>query len=290
MKRAQRVAGKRMIIAAGVYVFELAGLVIAALGIGALEQEALDFIGRVERVAFLLVQLVGEALEHAANVGGVRLPTLVDDVAEDQHLARTEDIRRPPVEGAPVDTQPQIALPLRGKAANRGAVEGQVVPALQQELLVVVQHVQPAFQVAEQHRHRLDSLLVGEIFQALLLNLADINAVEPVRFGAQVHLFQFVVRKREEITQFRRHATPYLKRISATSRHVVTVVYDWTGCKGLPLRLQGLRLSNPEENLDGAHSGNLCALSQVSVIRFSPLAIRFSPFARHADAPPRLSS
>ena len=95
-ERAQRIAGQRVIVAAGVDVFELAGLVIVALGVGALEQEAFDFVGGVERVAFLLVQLVGVALQHAANVGGVRRAALVDDFAEHQHLARAETRRRAP--------------------------------------------------------------------------------------------------------------------------------------------------------------------------------------------------
>src|SRR5260370_1762320 len=53
----------------------------------------------------------------------------------------------------------QIAFALRGEAADGRAVEGQVVPALDKELLVVIEHVQPAFQVAEQDRDGLDALL-----------------------------------------------------------------------------------------------------------------------------------
>ena len=95
-ERAQRIAGQRVIVAAGVDVLELAGFVIVALGVGALEQEAFNFVGGVERVALLLVQLVGVALEHAANVGGVGRAVLVDDFAEDQHLAGAEDVGRTP--------------------------------------------------------------------------------------------------------------------------------------------------------------------------------------------------
>src|SRR5438132_8245452 len=72
---AQRVAGKRVVVAAGVDVFEFAGFVIAALGVGAGEEEALDFIGGVERVALLVEQPVGVALEDAANVRGDRKST-----------------------------------------------------------------------------------------------------------------------------------------------------------------------------------------------------------------------
>ena len=65
---AQRIARQRVVIAAGIHVFELAGLVIAALGIGPFEKEALDFVGGVQRVALLLVKLVRVSFENAANV------------------------------------------------------------------------------------------------------------------------------------------------------------------------------------------------------------------------------
>src|SRR5438874_1986212 len=94
---AQRVAGKRVVVAAGV-----AGFVIAALGVGAGEEEALDFIGGVERVALLVEQPVGVALEDAANVRGVGRPILVDDMPEDQNFAGAEYVRRRPVERAPI--------------------------------------------------------------------------------------------------------------------------------------------------------------------------------------------
>jgi hypothetical protein len=59
----------------------------------------------------------------------------------------------------------QIAFALRGEAADGGAVEGEVVPALDQEFLVVIQHVQAAFQIAEQHGDGLDALFVGQILE-----------------------------------------------------------------------------------------------------------------------------
>ena len=131
-ERAQRVAGQRMVVAAGIHVFELAGLVVVALGIHALKQEAFDLVGRVQGVALLFVQVRSETFQDAAHVGGVRAAVLVDDFAEHQHLAGTEEVGRPPVERAPVDAQAQVALALGGEAANRGAVEGEVVPALDQ--------------------------------------------------------------------------------------------------------------------------------------------------------------
>ncbi len=107
------------------------------------------------------MEFVGESLEHAANVAGVGCAALVDDFAEHQHLAGAEDVGRRPVERGPIDAQAQIAFALCGEAADGGAVEGEVVLALQQELLVVVEHVQPAFEIAEEHGHGLDPLLVG---------------------------------------------------------------------------------------------------------------------------------
>ena len=80
-----------------------------------------------------------------------------------------------PVEGAPVDAEPQIALALRGKAADRGAVERQVVPALEQEFLVVIEHVQAAFEVAEQHGDGLDALLVGQVLEALFADILEMR-------------------------------------------------------------------------------------------------------------------
>ena len=82
-KRAQRIAGQRVVVTAGIDVFELAGFVVIPLRILALEKESFDFVGGVERVALLLVEIVGIAFQHSANVGGVRRTVLVNHVAED---------------------------------------------------------------------------------------------------------------------------------------------------------------------------------------------------------------
>ena len=113
-----------------------------------------------------------------------------------------------PVEGAPVHAQPQIALALRREAADRRSVEGQVVPALDQELLVVIQHVQAAFQVAEQDGDRLDALLVRQVLEALLLDLVRGRPLLALLLGLQVQLFQFVIGKSQKIAQFVRHDSP----------------------------------------------------------------------------------
>ena len=65
----------------------------------------------------------------------------------------------------------------------------------QEKLLVVVEHVQAALQVAEEHRHCLDPLLVLQVLEPFLSNRLDWNAVLPLFLGAQIQLFQLVVGK-----------------------------------------------------------------------------------------------
>src|SRR6202162_6286565 len=81
-KTAKQIAGQRMVITAGIYILELLRLVIVALGIRPLEKEAFNLVCRVQRVAFLLVQLLRETLQRPANVGAIRRAILVDDFAE----------------------------------------------------------------------------------------------------------------------------------------------------------------------------------------------------------------
>ena len=102
-------------------------------------------------------------------------PSLSMHLAEDEHLAGAEDVGRRPVERAPVQSQTQVALALRREPTNRGAVERQVVGRLDQELLVVVQHVQPTFEVAEQNGDSLDAFFVRQVFEPLLLNLSALT-------------------------------------------------------------------------------------------------------------------
>src|SRR5258708_661371 len=117
-RKAQPIAGQGLIISASVDVFELQRFVVAALSIGALEKKALDFVGRIQRVTFLLIQVVGVTLQCAANVGSVRGATLVDDFAKDQDFARSKDIRWSAVGRAPVNAQPQITFALRRKCPD----------------------------------------------------------------------------------------------------------------------------------------------------------------------------
>src|SRR6201999_4172048 len=107
-----------MVVAAGIDVLELASLRVAALGVDTLKEETFNFIGGVEGIAVLLVLFGGKGFEHAADVRGIHCSTLVDNFAEDHHLAGSKKVGGYPVEGAPVDAQAQIALPLGGKSTD----------------------------------------------------------------------------------------------------------------------------------------------------------------------------
>src|ERR1700722_11965714 len=135
-KRAQRITRQRVVITAGVDVLELASFVVSPLRIRSLKKEAFDLVGRVQGVAFILVKLVGIKFQDAANVGSIRRAALVNYISEHQHFARAKIIRRRPIKRGPVDSQPQIAFPLRRKSADRRSVERQVVPALDEKFLV----------------------------------------------------------------------------------------------------------------------------------------------------------
>jgi len=63
----------------------------------------------------------------------------------------------------------------------------------EQELLVIIEQVQAAFEIAEQHRHSLDALLVGQVLQPLLANLIRRYAAGAFGLGFQVLRFQLLV-------------------------------------------------------------------------------------------------
>jgi len=97
---------------------------------------------------------------------------------------------------------------LRGKAANGRPVKREVIPALDEELLVVIEHVQPAFEVAEEDRHGFNPFLVAQVLEALSLNLLRGNACEPFLLGAQIQFFQFAVGEFQVVLQIGAHASP----------------------------------------------------------------------------------
>ena len=167
---AQRVLGQAIEIAAGADQIKDTGFVIVAFRVAAVEDETLYFGRDVGHGAVFLVHLLGVFHQASAEIRFVWLAVLAQHGTEDQNLARTEDVRRHPVEGPPVDAQTQIAFGDLGEAADGRAVEGELVGA-QQEFLVVIQHVQAAFQIRESDGHGLDALLAIQIIAALFFDL-----------------------------------------------------------------------------------------------------------------------
>src|SRR4029077_13328276 len=117
------------------------------------------------------------ALEDAANVGGIGRAVLVDYFPEDENFAAAEIVGGGPIEGTPIDTEAEITFALGGETADGRAVEGEVVPGLEEELFVVIKHVEAAFEVAEEDSDGLDALFGGEIFEALFLNFMNGGAI-----------------------------------------------------------------------------------------------------------------
>jgi len=97
---------------------------------------------------------------------------------------------------------------LLAESANRRSVERQVVVRLDQELLVVVQHVQPAFEIAEEHRHGFDALLVAEILETLLLDLVGRDAILALLFGGEIQFFELAIRQHQKIAKIVTHVSP----------------------------------------------------------------------------------
>src|SRR5271165_6211683 len=102
-----------MVIAAGVHVFEPAGFMVGALCVRPIEEETFDFIGGVQSVVVLFVEIFGETFEDTPHVGRVGLATFVDNLAKNHDLAGTKDVGWAPVKSSPVNAQTQIAFPLR---------------------------------------------------------------------------------------------------------------------------------------------------------------------------------
>ncbi len=162
----------------------------------------------------------GEFLEQTANIGRVHLAFARHHVAEDENLSGTEDIRRSPIKGAPIEEEPQIALALLRESADRRAVERQIVVRLEKKFLVVVEHVQATLEVAEQHRDRFDARLVSEVSQAFLLQILHLHAGVPLAFGLEIELFQLGIGERQKIAQFSRHSAALCTTSSESWRHL----------------------------------------------------------------------
>ena len=197
----QRVARQRVVVAARRDELERPGQVVLTLGVAALEEEALDLVRGVGDRAVLREEAVGQPFQPAAHVGGVRRAVALLHLAEHQHLPGPEDVRRQPVERRPVDHEAQVRFRLLREPPDGRPVERQVVGRLQQELLVVVEHVEAALEVRETHRDGLDALLVREVLHPLLADLVGRHAVQPLLLGGEVHLLQPVVGNLQEIAQ-----------------------------------------------------------------------------------------
>ena len=196
---AQRIARQRVVIATGIHVLEGSSLMVAALGIRSFKQEAFDLVSGIKCVAFVGINLSGELFQNAADVGTIRFATFIDYLAEYEHLAWPKEVGGRPIERTPIQAQTQVALSLRREAADRGTIERKIVPALEQEFLVIVEHVQASFKIAEEHRHCFDSLLVRQVLEPLLLNLIGGNPIRALFLGFQVKLLQFLVGEGEKI-------------------------------------------------------------------------------------------
>jgi len=68
--------------------------------------------------------------------------------------------------------------------------------------------VEAALKVREQNGHGLDALFVGEVFEALFLNLVGGNTAHAFMLGLEVEFFKLLIRECKEIAVIRRHGSP----------------------------------------------------------------------------------
>src|ERR1700735_3109920 len=138
----ERVTRERMIVSALVDVLELASLMVGALGVDTIKEEALDLIRSVQRIAIPGKLLIGEILQDSTDVARVVGAIFVNYFAKYENLARTKNVGWGPIKSAPIKSQAKIALPLRREAANGRPVECEIIVTLDQKLLVVVEHME----------------------------------------------------------------------------------------------------------------------------------------------------
>ena len=130
---AQRVARQRVVVAAGRDELELARLVVVALGVAALEQEALDLVGRVARPCRPSCRARrGTASAGRACPPSYGVPSRSSTSPKTSTLPGAEDVGRQPVEGRPVDRRgagptpaccekPRIELPSKVRLSATSA-------------------------------------------------------------------------------------------------------------------------------------------------------------------------
>ncbi len=68
--------------------------------------------------------------------------------------------------------------------------------------------MQPALEIAEQHGHGFDPLLVGQVLQTLFADFVGCNPVGSIGLGSQVELFKLLIRECEKVTILSGHGSP----------------------------------------------------------------------------------
>src|SRR5215467_6109145 len=89
--------------------------------------------------------------------------------------------------------QAKIALALSGESADRGTVESQIVVALHQEFLVVVEHVQPALEIAEKDRDGFNAFFVRQVLETFFLDFLNGSVFLAMFFCFQIQFFELLV-------------------------------------------------------------------------------------------------
>jgi hypothetical protein len=180
---AQWIERQRVVVPAGVDELELACLVEFFSASRPSKRNPSISLAAFSVHTLLGVLAVAIVLQHAAQVARVGLAAFVDHGTENQHLAGAKYIGRDPVKGAPVDAEAQVALFLRRKSADGGAVKGQVVVAVDQELLVVIQQVERPSRSEKITVTALMLLLVRQVLDALFAYLVNGHAVAAFGLG-----------------------------------------------------------------------------------------------------------
>ena len=164
----QRRQRQGMEVAAARDKLEAGDLVVGLLGGQPFYHEALHLAGHFGRYAAQFFKLLRQGHQQGAEVGFVGRLIAVQHGAEHYDLARPENVGRQPEDAAPVHAQAQVRFLLRGKAADGGAIEGQVVAGVQEIVLVVVQHVEAPLYVREADRHGLQALFLLQVVPVFL--------------------------------------------------------------------------------------------------------------------------
>ena len=169
--------------------------------VDALEKKSFDLKGDLCLIA-AFGERVGIVFEEAARVSGVGGAVDILDKPEDHDLARPEDVAWQPAETAPVDGEAEVAFSLLRKTVDRRTVESQRVMGLFEEFLVVVEHMEAAFEVRKTDGHGFQLAFVVEIAEIFFTQGVVVHVVLDIRFGFEIQGFEFVVRNFFEIAYF----------------------------------------------------------------------------------------